>query len=379
MRKMKFFSVSAALFAVGMLVTSCFYSDDPVDNTSTSTNISGLKTGDSYTLTLKSNVKAKLTVGNQTFEGTTHTFEGLTSTDVTAKAVITEDGYVTKEQEAKITFDSEKNAATVVFEFMKKSTNEVAQGTAIGGDPVTNDADNQTASVPASITVPAGTTVTGNTTDPFSVTVFQPAAEVTESDVKTLAVSCTPDGAKFDKDVTLKLKVGTEYAGMTVKVKDPANDELKSYKVSADGFVTFTVNHFSIWDVYLEMTADTKNAGSETIMDQDVTVQPGTNTFTYTKKQGYETSENLPWFVAGWMNGTFGQLMTTTTLTTSFTADTEGTVHLNIIQAYTDYGYKSGDNSTIYNIKAWGDVTVTVTPKNGSGSSATSHSGGSGK
>ena len=370
MKKFKFLSAMAALLVAGAMV-SCTSSDDPVIKPI----ISGLTTGEiTYKVTVSSNVETKFTFNGETKTGKTAEFEVNASNykaALTAKAEPVDPAYSLGEKNAKVAFSTEKQTALVEFNFVKPSTEKKSQAEMTAGGTVANDAENQKATgVDVAVSVPEGTVITGNTTDPFSVTAYQePASQETAEIKKNQAVSadiytfdCKPDGAVFDKELTLKANLGKEAAGLMVAVNGV------NYIVDNDGFVEFKAKHFSTYTITILGRVVSFTPGKKQISSSTLELKAGENEFKYNMYQGIETSETgaALYLLASILGN---PQMEVVEGTGSFNSTAAGTATLTIEQEYLDVTVQS--NTKTFSAKVWGEAVATVTPADGG-----SHSGG---
>jgi hypothetical protein len=398
MKKMKFVSIAAAMFAACVMLSSCWGTDEPVQP-GTKTDVSGLDAGEvSYSITVYTNVASKITVGTTTktitdAEGGMAEFENLTDVSYTVKAEVTASGsYLpSKLETVDVKFTEEKTAAVVNFNFVDAtsqsaelvtlpSTGIVATTISVENDYLAGVTDTKE-EVPVLLTIPADTKITDANGDPltgdqeFSIVAYVPAAEQStelkeEEKTKALVVECKPDGAQFtDGDVTLRAYIGTDAAGAKVEVNG------QEYTVNYDGYVEFDVPHFSSHTVYLKTTS-TSSTVEETLVNQTIDLKAGENTFTYTRTTGWETEFNYGWFFT-WQSIQFGKYKSTEEVEATFDASADGKGTILITQNIKKYVIKSG--SVTMNTTVYGDVTVKVTPEGGQSESSTSgHGGGSG-
>ena len=344
MRKIKLLGVSAALLAVGMSVTSCFSSDDPVSDTVVVTDIDGAK----YSVVATSNVSVKYSIDavattDLEADGKKATFSDIESSSVKVTAEYTgadAGKYVNAKQTAIVDFSSKTSSISVEFTFVEKS-DPVAQAIAIGGAPVVNADQSVTV---ASITVPEGTTVSGST-EGFAITAYKQAAETVKTDDITVGdefntggyvLSCQPDGAKFDKPVAVKVFVGEGLAGMPLTLKN--GDDSVEGTVGADGYVSFGVTHFSNWILGLPIeVVDGPITSSDLIERITMNAVSGENSFSYTKKIGNDIkliqgdSKKFQ-FVLDIAKGIFGNFVSTLEEQASFTAGGEGVANISVSQ-----------------------------------------------
>jgi hypothetical protein len=270
-----------------------------------------------------------------------------------------------------VAFSTEKQTALVEFNFVKPSTEKKSQAEMTAGGTVANDAENQKASgINVTISAPEGTVITGNTTDPFSVTAYQlPASQETAEIKKNQAVSadiytfdCKPDGAVFDKELTLKANLGKEAAGMQVAVNGVP------YIVDNDGFVEFKAKHFSTYTLTILGTVVTYTPGKKQISSSTIELKTGENEFKYNMYQGMETSETgAPLSLLVSILGE--PQVEVVEGTGSFNSTAAGTATLTIEQEYLDVTVQS--NTETCSARVWGEAVATVTPADGR-----SHSGG---
>jgi hypothetical protein len=393
MRKMKFFSVSAALFAVGMLVTSCWTSDDPVSpggsgssespKTTVVTDIDGAK----YSVKATSNLAAKYTISSsdEVINGTSATFGDIEASSVTVTVEYTGADaaeYVNAKQTAKVDFSSETPSASLNFVFVKTS-DPVSQAAAKSGTPVKNTDISVTK---ASIEGLEGIGDIGVTGD-FSITVYKKAtgAENTEDitkgkkfDLGGYVLNCQPDGAVFGTPVTLKVFVGTGLNGMTLKIKN--GSETVSGTVDAEGYASFAVSHFSDWVLSFpfEVLEDPATS-TDLIKSLTVNAVTGENLFSYTKKVGFDIellegdAELFP-FVVNMAKGVFGDLASSLDEDASFTVEGAGVADISVFQD--KRLYKLSYEGFVFNVTRYENVAYTITIN---GVTKTEHSGGSGK
>lgn len=393
---MKFFSVSAALFAVGMLVTSCWTSDDPVSpggsgsgsspKTAVVTDIDGAK----YSVKVASNLPATFTIDATATSEVAADNKSATFSEIEASSVkvtVTYTGadaadYVNATQTAKVDFSKETTSASLDFVFVKKSES-VAQATAIGGDPVVNTDKSVTT---ASITVPAGTTITGTTKD-FSITAYKlPASAVKTDDIKEgktfdvggYILNCQPSGATFSTPVTVKVYVGTGLAGMTLSIKN--GDDTVSGTVGSDGYASFAVSHFSDWWLKLPLkTLSEPTSFSELIPPiQTINAVSGENKFSYTKKIGFDVdlvqgNAKAFQFICDVLQSLYGDFSSSLTEEASFTVDGAGIANISVFQNKSKVKMSDLNDMFIFNVTYYDHVEYNISV------SGTTHSGGSGK
>ena len=383
MRKIKFLGVLAALFAVSISLTSCNRSDDPVGKD----KVTDIKTPKSSVLAT-SNVSAKYSIdaaatSDFAADGKKAIFRDIESSSVKITAEYTgadADQYVNAKQTATVNFSSKPYGVPIVFVFVEKSV-PVAQAVAIGGAPVVNK--DQAVTV-ASITVPEGTTVSGST-EGFAITAYKtPAnilADIAKGDkVKAggYVLSCQPDGAKFDKPVTLKVFVGKGLAGLPLTLE--SGNESVEGKVDADGTVSFKVSHFSDWILKLPLkTLSEPTSFSDLIPPiQTINAVSGENKFSYTKKIGFDVdlvqgNAKAFQFICDVLQSIYGDFNSSLTEEASFTVDGAGIANVSVFQNKSKVKMSDLDDMFIFDVTHYDHVDYQIMIN------GTAHSGGSGK
>ena len=383
MGKIKFLGLLAALFAVSISLTSCNRSDDPVGKD----KVTDIKTPKSSVLAT-SNVSAKYSIdaaatSDFAADGKKAIFRDIESSSVKITAEYTgadADKYVNAKQTATVNFSSKPYGVPIDFVFVEKSV-PVAQAVAIGGAPVVNK--DQAVTV-ASITVPEGTKVSGST-EGFAITAYKtPAntlADIAKGDkVKAggYVLSCQPDGAKFDKPVTLKVFVGKGLAGLPLTLE--SGNESVEGKVDADGTVSFKVSHFSDWILKLPLkTLSEPTSFSDLIPPiQTINAVSGENKFSYTKKIGFDVdlvqgNAKAFQFICDVLQSIYGDFNSSLTEEASFTVDGAGIANVSVFQNKSKVYMSDLDDMFKFNVTYYDHVEYAISV------SGTTHSGGSGK
>lgn len=383
MGKIKFLGLLAALFAVSISLTSCNRSDDPVGKD----KVTDIKTPKSSVLAT-SNVSAKYSIdaaatSDFAADGKKAIFRDIESSSVKITAEYTgadADKYVNAKQTATVNFSSKPYGVPIVFVFVEKSV-PVAQAVAIGGAPVVNK--DQAVTV-ASITVPEGTKVSGST-EGFAITAYKtPAnilADIAKGDkVKAggYVLSCQPDGAKFDKPVTLKVFVGKGLAGLPLTLE--SGNESVEGKVDADGTVSFKVSHFSDWILKLPLkTLSEPTSFSDLIPPiQTINAVSGENKFSYTKKIGFDVdlvqgNAKAFQFICDVLQSIYGDFNSSLTEEASFTVDGAGIANVSVFQNKSKVKMSDLDDMFIFDVTYYDHVDYQIMIN------GTAHSGGSGK
>jgi hypothetical protein len=383
MGKIKFLGLLAALFAVSISLTSCNRSDDPVGKD----KVTDIKTPKSSVLAT-SNVSAKYSIdaaatSDFAADGKKAIFRDIESSSVKITAEYTgadADKYVNAKQTATVNFSSKPYGVPIDFVFVEKSV-PVAQAVAIGGAPVVNK--DQAVTV-ASITVPEGTTVSGST-EGFAITAYKtPAnilADIAKGDkVKAggYVLSCQPDGAKFDKPVTLKVFVGEGLAGLPLTLE--SGNESVEGKVDADGTVSFKVSHFSDWILKLPLkTLSEPTSFSDLIPPiQTINAVSGENKFSYTKKIGFDVdlvqgNAKAFQFICDVLQSIYGDFNSSLTEEASFTVDGAGIANVSVFQNKSKVTMCDLDDMFIFDVTRYEGVDYQIMIN------GVAHSGGSGK
>ena len=387
---MKFVTVATALVAVSMTLSSCWRADDAVELPTEVTEVAP----EQYSVVASANAEATFTVDVQATakpatDKKSALFTEIDNSNKTVKVTATlvnPAGFVESTQTATVNFSGSMRSAVIAFDFAKASTDIKTQAEVAAA---TEDlvVTSNTTPIVADMTIPAGVEVSGNVTDPFSVTAYEATPSIVDADdlevgkplttseeeSKVMVLDCTPSGATFSEPVTLKVFVGTELAGETIEVEN--NGEKLSGVVQADGNVEFKVTHFSQWNVLFIPIVAKVDKGSVTIANQaGVSVSRGENTYKFTKNAGvnYSATGLLGMFI----NTMFGESETTIDDEGSFMATDSGTATIKVVQNYTDYTFRYG-LFTIFTARVWGGTVSTIDIVGG-GSGSNVHSGGSG-
>lgn len=387
MKKFSFLCSVLSLLAMTALLSSCRNGhDDPVTPPATVSDM----TAEQYAVVASSNVEATFTINVIADEELSADKKGALFTNIAKGtkavkiiAIADGDGFVNKVQTATINFSDKSTSAAIAFTFAKKSTDtktqdEVKNATA----DVTISSDQTTGSeANADMTIPQGVVISGNVNpnEAFSVTAYEPAPEIVSaeevkvgqpivSDQPLMIMNCTPNGAQFDKPVTLSVNVGAALAGQTVTIEN--NGEKISGIVKVDGSVDFKVSHFSNWNLlFAPVVSKVENGTKNLLSMSSFEVYKGTNTFNYTKNVGVQF--NAAGLIKAFINNKFGETYTTVDETGSFESDGPGTASLKVEQNYTTYTFTFG--TAKFTATIWGNVVATVVPNGGD-----AHSGGSG-
>ena len=396
MKKMKFISVAAAMFAACAMLSSCWggSSDDPV-SPSGSGDVAKVA-AETFSIKVASNQPATFTIdvaadAKVDADKKGATFSNISTVNQVVKlkaSLVDATGYVTATQVAIIKLSSATPSANISFDFAKKST-DVASQAAVASSATDVTITSDLSAVDASMVIPAGTIVTGSTDD-FSVTAYKATPETVTadeitvgstvaSDPKIMVLDCTPSGATFDQNVTLKVYIGTELAGETVTIEN--NGETTTAVVDAAGYAEFSVSHFSLWNILFAPVVTDIAKGSITLLNvANYQVSEGINTYSFTKNVGTQFSASG--IIGLYISKIFGDTTSTIVEEGSFTATERGTASINVVQNYSDYVFGFGTKK--FTVRVWDGTVSTVsivgggTADNTEPQNPAGHSGGSG-
>lgn len=362
MKKISSLVAVLALAAVGLFTTSCSDNDNPVP---TPKVVEDVTVDQTFVLQVTSNVTAKFTFDGKIQKGKDVTFE---TNKLTGVLTIEADGYVTEYHE--VTFSDENTFNKIATTMVKPSSVEVAQAI-VKGTTVKNDPLNKLAiGVDAAVSVPVDVNITGNTTDPFSVVVYKPKTdiipEVYTNQVVSNSISgllCEPDGAIFDKPLTV-----------TVTIPDAEGCEFEGEEGPAivDGDnVSVKVSHFSRVPLFMKARVLSVVPGTE-VYTIPLRISKGINKFKYAMKTGFDSKVPVGakrYFLES-THGAFGSV----NREAKFEVDNDGSATIQVIQHYTDITYQSG--TQIFTARTYLGVSASVVSTSADTTPAI-HSGGS--
>lgn len=363
MKKISLMIATAAIVAGGMLNASCASSDN---DSSKEVVVKEVTVDNVKTIQLTSNVETKFTLGNVVKTGKVVEFE-FDGEKATIKAEL--EGYIP--QTATIVFSKGQNAAALDFNMVKASSNLVAQADA-KGKIVTNDLSNQTTlGIVGGIDVPADVIITGNTKDPFSFAVFNPAPEVISLDdvasgdkeeASIFAFDCNPDGAQFDKPITVSLVIPG------IEGFDLDFPGAKDFVVNGEN-VSFKVEHFSKYNLRVAAKVARIQKGTKQIFNRTLPATGGTLSNSFSENVGFEGTSPLSniWRLVA--QNLFGGSKREVKKQFGVKFDGTGSVNLLIEQSYEDVTLTSGTQTAT--IRVWRDITATA-----KGMSDQGHGGG---
>lgn len=364
--------ISLLLCTIALLgtMTSCHRSTDE------SPNVSPVVVDETRTLVVTTNTPATITYEGKTVSSvTTATFEKVAAQGKLKITPVSSDYY--DQEEMTIDF-YDQLTLLVDVQLVKKPTIEVSQEDAKSGVEVTNDDQNkQDTDTDASMTVPSTTDITGNTTDPFSITTFVPAETVLEStedgqevEANVLVVRCTPDGASFSEPVTVNLAIANSSGFDIDCVSEDGGESLPMTDLGNDKWQV-SIPHFSDWFNYLRAVVVETNEGEEVVTGTSAIVS-GNNSISYRVKAGaVETTSLQCVLVTTFLKKKFGAYFQTTKNAT-FTSDAAGTAFWRVTQPYKDVTLRS--NIMVFTARVYGEPVFEITAtQSGQGG----HSGGS--
>lgn len=365
MKKFSLMFATATIVAGGVLTASCSDSDN---ESSKSVVVKEIVIDDVKTIQLTSNVDTKFTIGNVSKTGKEVEFE-VGGNNATIKAEV--DGFVP--QEANIDFSKNQDASAIVFEMMKKSTNLVPQEDAKGHSVASDAANQQATGVVSAIEVPADVVITGNTTDPFAITTFVPAPDVVDIDdvqqnvevtVPVLGFECDPDGALFDKPVTISAVIpGIE--GFDIEVPGAKNLVRDGDKIS------FSVAHFSSHK--LNVKAKVRKAIKKARQIHNVTLKANNGRVKVPFKvyTGFEGALSKIWRL--YAISMFGSPLKQVAKELNVVVEGEGSLNVVVEQEEVNLELQSGTQTA--NITAMGETTPSAKGMEDQGHSAGSANG----
>lgn len=316
------------------ITTSCHRS------TEIAPNVSPVVVDKSRTLVVTTNTSANITYEGKTVSNVTRAvFE---KTAAQGKLTITPTSELYYDQEDMVVDFYDQLTLAIDVQLVKKPTIEVSQADALNGQVVNNDRENQDATgTVATISVPPTTTITGNTTDAFSIITFVPAETVLESTEKgdeveanVLVIRCNPDGAVFSEPVTVTLSINNS-TGFDIECVSEDGTETLPMTDLGNNQWQVSIPHFSDWFNIL------KGIVTETSESADVTtgttpIVAGQNIIPYTEKAGgIELSSTACRLVSTFISKKFGTYIETTKNAT-FTSDASGTATWRLTQPYKD-------------------------------------------
>lgn len=362
MKKIKFILSMMALVAGTSMLSSCF--SDPAAGELPQMTV----TDDaSYTVTVSTNVNAKLT-----YNGATVTSPFKPTGNGTL--VVAANGYVA--QTIPVNLGDNRNIVLDVKLIrvpVSSVTVDNANQNTTGVTTIANSTENRSEYGAASISVPAAATTSGVDPDEtFGIGVYEVAAtaaagQSVSSDV--IVAVCEPSGARFNAPVTISVPA-EQAAGLSFSCRN--GNETASDLVVADNSVSAQVMHFSEWKFSLNASVLSVNTQEETVYDATILVNQGSNTFTYTANTGVSSSRGG--IVEAFLISQFGSKARKVTMTGSLSSEARGSVHIRVVQTKKVVRYKSANvefEATVYGALRTDIVSSTY--------DTSGHSGGAGR
>ena len=329
----KLFSI-LCVGAMLVLTTSCHRSYEGVPN------LSPVVVDKTRTLVVTTNTPADITYGGKTVPNVTSVVFQQTAAQGKLKITPMSDQYYDQEEMAVDFYD--KLTLSIEVQLVKKPTVEVSQDDAKGGQEVNNDLENQDATgTVATISVPPTTVITGNTTDPFSITTFVPAETVLESteqgdevEANVLVVRCNPDGASFSEPVSVTLGIENSTGFDIECVSEDGTESLPMTDLGDDKWQV-SIPHFSDWFNRLKAVV-IETSESEEVTTGTSAIAAGQNVIPYKVKSGaVEVSTLKCLLVTTFINKKFGGYLETTK-NASFSSAAPGSATWRVTQPYKD-------------------------------------------
>ena len=229
------------------------------------------------------------------------------------------------------------------------------------------------------LTVKAGTIISGNTTDPFTITTYFPAETILEStnendsvEANVLGIRCTPDGAVFSEPVSVTLTIPNSTGfDIVCRFSGDETEEVPMEDLRNDKWLVM-LSHFSDWYDYLQAVV------IDVVPNQEITtgtmmVKAGLNVVPFKVKSGaVETSDTQCDLVTVFLEKKYGAYYETTR-DASFTSNADGMVNYRIVQSYYDVTLQS--NERVFTARVYDDAIFEIL--NGQGTDE-GHSGGLG-
>ena len=369
MKKIAFLLCAAALLGT---MTSCHKSHD------SKPTVSPAILDETRTLIVNVNTPCDITYGGVTFRNVTKAvFE---RTSAKGKLTVTPRSNQFYAQDAMDIDFYDKLTLQVNVKLAKKPLNKISQDDAKKGKPVVNDPDNQNSTgVVASFTLPDGIDITGNTTDPLAITVFEPAETVLEPvgmgdelEANVLVIRVEPAGAVFSTPipVVVNIKNSTGFDIVCVSADGTKNVTMKD--LGNDNWELYLPNGTD-WECLLKAEVVSSVEGNEYVTGT-TNIVAGENTINYpVKAGGKETSNTNCALVTTFVEKEFGAYVERNKPAT-FTSDAPGSATWRVTQPYRDITLKS--NNRTFVVRVYGEPVFEIVAT--SEDAQPGHSGGAG-
>ena len=367
MKKFLFFLCAAAMLAT-MYSCCCEPTGNPV--------LSPVIIDNSRILVVTTNTPSDITYDGKTVtNATTATFNDAAAN---GKLVINPKSGQYYGQESSVAFN-DRNTLYMDVQLVKKPTITVSQADAKNGAQLTNDDENRTLSgADATLIIPANLVITGNTTDPFSITVYEPAGVELESvgvgkelKADVLGIRCTPDGAKFSEPVTVLLGMENSSGYDISCVYEDNRSETSPFTDLGNDKWQARFSHFSDWFNVMRCVVTEISRGEEVYSNSSL-VAFGKNTITFPYKAGAkELTTTKCRLVTTFIKKKFGSYLEIAK-NASFTSSEPGSAFWSVTQPYTDVTLTS--RLKVFKVRIYGEPKFEFTKITGDDSG---HSGGS--
>ena len=368
MKKIAFLLCAAALLGT---MTSCHKSHD------SKPTVSPVVLDESRTLIVNVNTPCDITYGGVTYRNVTKAV--FQRTVAQGKLTITPRSDQYYAQDAMDIDFYDKLTLQVNVKLAKKPVGKVTQEDAKKGKPVVNDPDNQQLTgVKATFTLPDGTEITGNTTDPISITVFEPAETVLEPvgmgdelEANVLVIRVEPTGARFSTPVPLIVTIRNS-TGFDIVCVSPDGTTAQTTDLGNDTW-QILLPYGTDWECFLKADVVEIVEGSETVTGT-TDIVAGENIVNYPVKAGGKetTNTNCP-LVTTFVDKEFG-VYTETTKPATFTSDAAGSATWRVTQPYQDITLKSNNRTFVVRVYLEPTFEIVATSED----AQPGHSGGAG-
>lgn len=351
----------------------------------------------SKTLVVKSNVPAKFVYAGVTKGPATEgAFE---NTKATGKLVVTpvDNAYLPRTVDVAFGDDDWKQVDVILYKVSKNASYQTP------GEElkVTNDQENQDenlladdesgapAAVTAELVVPADAGNTGNTADPYSITVFTPSSAENKAvslnqpiEDAVLGLDCRPDGAVFTNPVKVNLYIpGSDNLNIRIINHDNKNEKITFERIGGNN-VSIFLKHFSIYDIMMIAEVVSVENNDEVIYDNTFDVAAGPHQVDYSRKLGYVADYTAKTLIGKFLDNTFGVPMFVQESHYNFNAPAPGKAHVTLKQTVRTFNFRSQreDDPTKYTdfkVVVYGKTTPSVELTHSVSPDTKTHSGGS--
>lgn len=374
----KFFRNTAVLafgFGMAMTFTACHSGDSAEEPQAPAAKDASNTVVSNRMLLVQTNVAATVKYNNanpSAKSGTLYTFNGAAQS---GSLTVSATGY--KSQTVSVAF-GENTAKLVNVQLVKAATNGQAK---VAGQSVSvsNEDQNQRdnaidgTDVVATIDVPEDVTVDADhANDKFSIVVFTPASGDAQDVEKkgdqiaeaVLAVDCEPDGAKFDKPVTVTVNIPGS-SKLDLRLKHKASGEVKTIGngLTREGDkIKATIEHFSQWDYELIANAEEVVTEEKLIYSEDKVVNAGQQRVSFTQWIGYDANNAPASLIGKFLKNTYSTVAREIRNSFTYTAAEKSQAHIEVYQKVKNIVFKSGEET--FKVLSYGTIShkVMLTP-----------------